>query len=35
MVGLHRIALETVDGKAPKLANLTALLGRGPTFFLA
>jgi uncharacterized membrane protein len=35
MVGLHRIALETVDGKAPKLANLTALLGRGPTFLLA
>jgi uncharacterized membrane protein len=35
MVGLHRIALETVDGKAPKLANLTSLLGRGPTFLLA
>jgi uncharacterized membrane protein len=35
MVGLHRIALETVDGKAPKLANLTALLGGGPTFLLA
>jgi hypothetical protein len=35
MVGLHRIALETVNGKAPKLANLIALLGRGPTFLLA
>jgi uncharacterized membrane protein len=35
MVGLHRIALETIDGKAPKLADLTALLGRGPTFLLA
>jgi uncharacterized membrane protein len=35
MVGLHRIAQETVDGKAPKLANLTSLLGRGPTFLLA
>lgn len=35
MVGLHRIALETIDGKAPKLADLTAVLGRGPTFLLA
>jgi uncharacterized membrane protein len=35
MVGLHRIVLETIDGKAPKLADLTALLGRGPTFLLA
>ena len=35
MVGLHRIALETIDGKAPKLADLTALLARGPTFLLA
>jgi uncharacterized membrane protein len=35
MLGLHRIALETVNGKVPKLANLTALLGRGPTFLLA
>src|SRR5450432_1397920 len=35
MVSLHRIALETVDGAVPKLENLTALLGRGPTFFLA
>jgi len=35
MLGLHRIALETVNGKAPDLTNLTALLGRGPTFLLA
>ena len=35
VVGFHRIALEAVDGKEPKLANLTALLGRGPTFLLA
>ena len=35
MVGLHRIALETVQGKTPRLANLTALLGRSPTFLLA
>jgi uncharacterized membrane protein len=35
MAGLHRLALETVDGGTPKLANLTALLGRGPTFLLA
>jgi uncharacterized membrane protein len=35
MLGLHRIALETVSGKVPKLANLTALLGRGPTFLFA
>ena len=35
MLGFHRIALESVNGKAPKLANLTALLGRGPTFLLA
>lgn len=35
MVGLHRIALETLEGKAPKVADLTALLGRGPTFLLA
>ena len=35
MAGLHRMALETVEGKAPRLANLTALLGRGPTFLLA
>jgi hypothetical protein len=35
MVGLHRMALETLDGKAPRLANLIALLGRGPTFLLA
>jgi uncharacterized membrane protein len=35
MLGLHRMALEAVDGKAPKLANLAALLGRGPTFLFA
>src|SRR5205823_15102797 len=35
MTGLHRMALETVEGKAPRLANLTALLDRGPTFLLA
>jgi uncharacterized membrane protein len=35
MAGLHRIALETVQGETPRLANLTALLGRGPTFLLA
>jgi uncharacterized membrane protein len=35
MVGLHRIALETVQGKTPRLTNLTALLDRGPTFLLA
>ena len=35
MVGLHRIALETVNGKTPNLANLTASLRRGPTFLLA
>jgi uncharacterized membrane protein len=35
MLGFHRIALETVDGKAPKLADLTTLLERGPTFLLA
>lgn len=35
MLGLHRIALETVDGKAPKVTDLTALLERGPTFLLA
>jgi hypothetical protein len=35
MAGLHRMALETVNGKVPELANLTALLGRGPTFLLA
>ena len=35
MLGLHRIALETVNGKVPDLANLTELLGRGPTFLLA
>jgi uncharacterized membrane protein len=35
LAGLHRMALETVEGKAPRLANLTALLGRGPTVLLA
>ena len=35
MAGLHRLALETVNGKVPELANLTALLGRGPAFLLA
>jgi hypothetical protein len=35
MAGLHRLALETMNGKVPELANLTALLGRGPTFLLA
>jgi uncharacterized membrane protein len=35
MLGLHGIALETLNGKVPKLANLTALLDRGPTFLLA
>jgi uncharacterized membrane protein len=35
MLGLHRIALETVSGKAPELASLTASLGRGPTLLLA
>lgn len=35
MLGLHRVALETVDGKAPKVTDLTALLERGPTFLLA
>jgi uncharacterized membrane protein len=35
MVGLYRIALLTVDGQVPRLADLTALLGRGPTFLLA
>jgi uncharacterized membrane protein len=35
MVGFHRIALEAVDGHAPKLADLTTLLGRGPTFLFA
>ena len=35
MLGLHRIALETVNGKVPELASLTGLLGRGPTFLLA
>lgn len=35
MLGLHRIALEAVDGRVPELAGLTALLGRGPTFLLA
>ena len=33
MVGLHRMALESVEGKAPNLANLTASLRRGPAFF--
>jgi hypothetical protein len=35
MAGLHRLALETVNGKVPELANLTSLLARGPTFLLA
>lgn len=35
MLGLHRIALETMNGKAPRLVNLAALLRRGPTFLLA
>ena len=35
MAGLHRLALETVQGETPRLANLTGLLGRGPTFLLA
>ena len=35
VLGLHRIALETVNGKAPELTTLTALLARGPTFLLA
>jgi len=35
MAGLHRMAQNTVDGKTPILGDLTALLVRGPTFFLA
>jgi hypothetical protein len=35
MVGLHGMALETVEGTVPELAHMTALLGRGPTFLLA
>jgi uncharacterized membrane protein len=35
MLGLHRMALETMDGQAPKLASLPALLGRSPTFLFA
>lgn len=35
MAGLHRIAQEAVNGNAPKLADLTALLGRGPIFLFA
>ncbi len=32
LVGLHRMSLEAVDGKAPRLADLTSALGRGPAF---
>ena len=35
MVGFHRIALNSVDGRAPELGDLIALLGRGPTYLLA
>lgn len=35
MLGLHGIALETIDGKAPKVTDVTALLARGPVFLLA
>jgi len=35
MLGLYRIALDTVNGKSADLANLTALLDRGPTFLFA
>ena len=35
MVGLHSIAMQTVDGQTTNLRDLTALLGRGPIFFLA
>jgi uncharacterized membrane protein len=35
MAGLYRIALKTVNGKAPNLADLTASLRRGPTLLLA
>ena len=35
MAGLHRMAQDTVDGKTPRLGDLTALLVRGPTFLLA
>lgn len=35
IVGLHGIALEALDGRAPHLKRLTASLERGPSYLLA
>jgi hypothetical protein len=35
MVGLHVMALKSVDGEAPRVADLFASLARGPAYLLA
>ena len=35
MVGVHKMALEVLDGQRPTLASLTRILDRGPSYLLA
>lgn len=35
MVGIHKMALDVLDGQRPTLATLTRILDRGPSYLLA